>query len=74
MYRKSTLVLVGILGVSVVSSVVLTVALRVVGKREGAGKGSGGSSRDEREGVIVDGAARREVQQRGLGRLWWRRR
>jgi len=34
---------------------------------------SGESSTVEGEGVIIDGAARREVQERGLGKLWFRR-
>ena len=72
-YRKSTLVMVGILALSILSSAVLTVLLRVVGKRRKAKQISSGSSTSEGEGVIVDGAARRELQERGLGRLWWRR-
>ena len=81
-YRKSTLVMVGILCLSIVSSVVLTVALKFVGNsssRKGGGGGgkqiSSRSSTVEGEGVIIeDGAARRELQQRGFGRLWWSRR
>lgn len=73
LYRKSTLVMVGILCVSIVSSVVMTLLLKFVGNSP-AKQISSGSSTSEGEGVIVDGAARRELQERGFGRLWWRRR
>jgi len=73
-YRKSTLVMVGILCLSILSSVVMTLLLRFVGNGPRAKQISSGSSTSEGEGVIVDGAARRELQERGLGRLWWRRR
>jgi MFS family permease len=72
-YRKSTLVMVGILALSAVNSLILTLLLRTVGK-DPAKQISSTSSTIEGEGVIVDGAARRELQQRGLGRIWWRRR
>jgi MFS family permease len=72
-YRKSTLVMVGILALSAVNSLALTLLLRAVGK-DPAKQISSTSSTIEGEGVIVDGAARRELQQRGLGRIWWRRR
>lgn len=73
-YRKSTLVMVGILCMSILSAIAMTLLLRMVGNRPGAKQISSGSSTSEGEGVIVDGAARRELQERGLGRLWWRRR
>lgn len=73
-YRKSTLVMVGILCLSILSAIAMTVLLRMVGNRPGAKQISSGSSTSEGEGVIMDGAARRELQERGLGRLWWRRR
>jgi MFS family permease len=72
-YRKSTLVMVGILCSSILSAVVMTLLLRFVGNGPRAKQISSGSSTSEGEGVIVDGAARRELQERGLGRLWWRR-
>lgn len=71
-YRKSTLVMVGILCLSILSAVVNTMLLRFFGNKRGK-QISSGSSTSEGEGVIIDGAARREVQERGLGRLWWRR-
>lgn len=72
-YRKSTLVMVGILCLSIVSAVVMALLLKYVGNRPSAKQVSSGSSTSESEGVIVDGAAKRELQERGLGRLWWRR-
>lgn len=72
-YRKSTYVMVGILCGSILSAAVMTMLLRFVGNRPGGKQVSSGSSVSERSEVIVDGAARREVHERGLGRLWWRR-
>ena len=72
-YRKSTLVMVGILCLSILSAVAITVLLRFVGNGPNAKQVSSGSSTSDGEGVIQDGAARRELQERGLGRLWWRR-
>ncbi|KAF2139290.1 uncharacterized protein K452DRAFT_289844 [Aplosporella prunicola CBS 121167] len=69
-YRKSNLVMIGILGASIIAAGVMFVALRLTGGIRGK-KVSAGSSVSEGETVIADGAARREVQQRGLGRLWW---
>ena len=73
-YRKSTLVMVGILCLSILSAFTMTLLLRFVGNGPRAKQASSGSSTNEGEGVIVDGAARRELHERGLGRLWWRRR
>ncbi|KAI6715654.1 hypothetical protein PZA11_005780 [Diplocarpon coronariae] len=63
-YRKSNLTMVGILGASIASSVVLTVALRLAG--------NGPGERIARED-FQDEAARRERQQRGFGKIWWSR-
>ena len=71
-YRKSTWVMIGILFLSILSAVVNTLLLRAFGSKRGK-QISSGSSTSEGEGIIVDGAARREIQERGLGRLWWRR-
>ncbi|KAL8833144.1 MAG: hypothetical protein Q9170_004476 [Blastenia crenularia] len=73
-YRKSTLVMVGILCLSILSAAVMTLLLRYVGNRPNGKQVSSGSSTSEGEGVIMDGAARRELQERGFGRLWWSRR
>ncbi|KAL9121036.1 MAG: hypothetical protein Q9187_002410 [Circinaria calcarea] len=72
-YRMSNLVMVGILCMSILSAVAMTVLLRVVGNGPKAKQISSGSSTSEGEGVIIDGAARREVHERGLGRMWWRK-
>lgn len=72
-YRKSTWVMVGILCLSILSSVVMTLLLKLIGNRPAAKEISGRSSISEDDGVMMDGAAKRELQERGLGRLWWRR-
>lgn len=72
-YRKSTLVMVGILCLSILSSVVMTLLLRFVGNGPAVKQISSASSTSEAEGVILDGAAKRELQERGLGRFWWKR-
>ncbi|KAK2627512.1 hypothetical protein QTJ16_003478 [Diplocarpon rosae] len=64
-YRKSNLTMVGILAASIASSVLLTVALKLAG--EEPGEGLAGEH-------FQDGAARRERQQRGFGKMWWSRR
>ena len=78
-YRKSTWVMIGILFLSILSAITMTVLLRFVGNGPGAKQMSSGSSTTDGEdvhvdGVHVDGAAKRELQERGFGRLWWRRR
>lgn len=72
-YRKSTLVMVGILCLSIVSAAAMAFLVKYVGNRPSAKQVSSGSSTSESDGVIEDGAAKRELQERGLGRLWWRR-
>ncbi|OAA59131.1 vitamin h transporter 1 [Niveomyces insectorum RCEF 264] len=72
-YRNSNLVMIAILCVSIASSFVNVVLLRVFGnepahrraKRSSAGSGGNTSADDE----IEDGAARRERQQRGFKRI-----
>ncbi|KAF2456761.1 high affinity nicotinic acid plasma membrane permease-like protein [Lineolata rhizophorae] len=66
-YRKSNLVMVGILCGSIASAFAMTVLLGLFGIAKK--KISGLSSACESEGVAVDGAARREIQQRGFGTL-----
>lgn len=73
-YRKSTLVLVGILCLSILSAFTMTILLKFVGKGSPGKQTSGGSSTSEGQEPIMDGAAKRDLQERGLGRLWWRRR
>lgn len=72
-YRNSTMVMVGILCLSILSSVVNTVLLRMTGGLKGKRVSGGSSISGEagREDQYVDGAARRELQQRGFGRMWF---
>jgi MFS family permease len=58
-YRKSNLVMVGILIASILAALLMDILLRVV-------DGRSRQSEEETDGDAVDGAARREVQQRGL--------
>ncbi|KAL8988818.1 MAG: hypothetical protein Q9177_002166 [Variospora cf. flavescens] len=73
-YRNSTLVMVGILCLSILSAATMTVLLRHFGNGPNAKQMSSGSSTSEGEVGMVDGAAKRELQERGFGRLWWSRR
>jgi MFS family permease len=68
-YRKSNLVMIGILCGSIMSAASMVVLLKVFGNNK-AKQISSASSTTEGEGVYEDGAARREVQQRGLGRMF----
>ncbi|KAI0881782.1 MFS general substrate transporter [Annulohypoxylon maeteangense] len=70
-YRRSNLVMIGILCVSILSSIVMFVALKIVGNKPSQKIGSGGSSIMDGADEFQDGAARRELQQRGFGRMWW---
>jgi hypothetical protein len=63
-YRKSNLVMIGILCASILAAGTMVVLLRVFGDN---------MSRDGNGGEFVDGAARREVEQRGLGKMFRRR-
>lgn len=68
-YRKSNLVMVGILCASILSAATMVVLLKKFGNAR-AKQTSSASSTSEGEAVYADGAARREVQQRGLGRMF----
>ncbi|KAM4057496.1 major facilitator superfamily protein [Hirsutella rhossiliensis] len=63
-FRGSNLTMVGILGMSIASALLMTVLLKFVGKPPSTKLRDGDSA-----GVMEDGAARRETQQRGFGRL-----
>ncbi|KAI9673265.1 MAG: hypothetical protein M1829_004330 [Trizodia sp. TS-e1964] len=65
-YRKSNLVMIGILALSILSSIVMTFLLKLFG--QGRAKISSETSSVSE----LDGAAKREVQQRGFSRLWWK--
>ena len=69
-YRKSNLVMIGILCLSILSAATMTLLLKFVGRANQVG---GGSSSNGTEGMTIDGATRREAHERGLGRLWWRK-
>ncbi|KAL3461010.1 major facilitator superfamily domain-containing protein [Aspergillus heterothallicus] len=63
-YRKSNLVMVGILGASILSAACMHVAVRVWPGTRTADAGADVEGEDGRK--IVDGAARREAEQRGF--------
>ncbi|KAK5992209.1 Vitamin H transporter 1 [Cladobotryum mycophilum] len=69
-FRKSNLIMIGILGVSIVSAVVMLVLLKVVGNPPSQKLQS-----EDSTNVFADGAARREAEQRGFGGMsrWARR-
>ncbi|KAI9758952.1 MAG: hypothetical protein M4579_002692 [Chaenotheca gracillima] len=67
-YEKSNLVMIGILCASILAAILQTVLLKKFGA--GAKKISSASSTSEGDLVFTDGAAKREVEQRGLGRLF----
>lgn len=74
-YRRSNLVMIAILCLSILSSVAMTVLLRLFGNKPSHKLMSSGSSSavDSAEEDFQDGAARRELQQRGFGKMWWSR-
>lgn len=71
-YRKSNLVMVGILCVSILSAIAMKVLMRIFGN-EPSRKNGGAGDGNEVEEEVQDGAARREQQQRGFGKLPWSR-
>ncbi|KAI1662753.1 MFS general substrate transporter [Daldinia decipiens] len=73
-YRRSNLVMIGILCVSILSSIVMFVALKAIGNKPSHKISSSGSSTVDSMDGFQDGAARRELQQRGFSRIWWRKR
>ncbi|KAI0387160.1 MFS general substrate transporter [Hypomontagnella monticulosa] len=73
-YRRSNLVMIGILCISILSSAVMFVALKIVGNKPSHKIASSGSSTIDGLDGFQDGAARRELQQRGFGGMWRSRR
>lgn len=69
-YRNSNLTMIAILCMSIISSFVMTTLLRVLGNDPSTKVLSGGSAATDIN-RFQDGAARRELQQRGFGRIWW---
>lgn len=72
-YRRSNLTMIGILCMSILSSFVMFVALKITEKHNHKVHSSGASTNEGADG-FQDGAARRELQQRGFGRMWWSKR
>jgi MFS family permease len=65
-FRKSNLTMIGILCISILSSIVMALLLKVVGnKPSGKILNDGITDSDE-------SASRRELQQRGFERKWWK--
>jgi MFS family permease len=73
-YRKSNLTMIGILCLSIVAAFANTLLLRIFGNKPSAKVMSSGSSTSDAETSFEDGAARRERQQRGFGKVWGGRR
>lgn len=71
-YRKSNLVMVGILCLSILSSFGMKMLLKTFGNEPKIKAEDDGSSSSENY-RFEDGAARRELHQRGFGRAWWNR-
>ncbi|KAH6630867.1 major facilitator superfamily domain-containing protein [Chaetomium sp. MPI-SDFR-AT-0129] len=71
-YRRSNFTMIGILGMSIVASFAMLVLLQIFGNEPSKRivEGSGNTSADDSDGYL-DGAARREAQQRGFSRMWW---
>lgn len=72
-YRKSNLIMIGILCISIVSSVVMTVLIKVFGNKPSRKILSGDTSAANSVDNFQDAAARREQQQRGFSQMWWNR-
>ncbi|KAF4637594.1 hypothetical protein G7Y89_g488 [Cudoniella acicularis] len=70
-YRKSNQTMIGILCLSILASIVMTVLLKLVGNKPSSKITSSDSSASEGANDFQDAAARRELQQRGFGRMWW---
>ena len=72
-YRKSNLTMVGILCMSILSSAVMTILLRIFGNKASRKIVQSGANSAENSDYD-DGAARREQEQRGFAGLWGARR
>jgi len=69
-YRRSNFTMIGILCISIASSIVMTILLKVFGNEPSQKISSSNSSTSDAD-EFQDGAARREVHQRGFSRMWW---
>ncbi|KAI0842657.1 MFS general substrate transporter [Hypoxylon sp. FL0890] len=72
-YRRSNLVMIGILCISILSSIVMFVALKIFGNEPSYRISGSRSPANDGSDDFEDGAARRELKQRGFGRPWWSR-
>jgi MFS family permease len=72
-YRKSNLTMIGILCMSILAAALMTLLLKIVDNKPSGKLASSGSSTSEPD-RFQDGAARRELQQRGFGKMWRGRR
>lgn len=72
-YRRSNYAMIGILCVSILSSFAMKILLSYLGNERSQKLVSGGSSAINSSDEFEDGAARRERQQRGFGKLRWGR-
>lgn len=72
-YRNSNLVMIAILAVSIVSSFGMFIALKIVGDKPRNKPNINGNSINDESDPPQDGAALREAQHRGFGRMWWSR-
>ncbi|TAQ88064.1 hypothetical protein B7494_g3593 [Chlorociboria aeruginascens] len=70
-YRKSNLTMIGILCLSIVSSIIMTILVKVFGNPPSNKILSSGNLISEDINDFADGAAKREQQQRGFKRMWW---
>ncbi|KAI2640003.1 vitamin H transporter 1/biotin symporter vht1 [Xylaria nigripes] len=69
-YRKSNLVMIAILVISIISSFVMFIALQVFGNKPSNKLRGGDDSTNDESERFQDGAARREREQRRFGRMW----
>lgn len=70
-YRKSNLIMIGILCLSILSSITMTILLKIFGNQPSKRILSSNSSGTGSPVEFQDGAARRETKQRGFGKMWW---
>ncbi|KAK0635161.1 major facilitator superfamily domain-containing protein [Bombardia bombarda] len=70
-YRRSNFTMIGILCLSIAGSIVMTVLLKIFGNEPSKKIANYGDSSADSAEEFQDGAARREAQQRGFGRMWW---
>ncbi|KAL2261252.1 hypothetical protein VTK26DRAFT_4523 [Humicola hyalothermophila] len=73
-FRRSNFAMIGILCMSIASSIVMAVLLRAFGNEPSKKISSSGSSTVDADDYYLDGAARREAHQRGFSRMWWNKR